>query len=79
MSYAEEVVKIVEEVGQKPVSPRFVNTRNFIRFHLLSKNPLCPNCGAVTIKKGMNRLPQKFKCPEGCRPVCKGCDDCAVE
>lgn len=36
--------------------------RNRVRFHILSKNPIC-SCGAVMEKQGYyNGKPQRFKC-----------------
>ncbi len=39
--------------------------RNWIRFHILGKNPICKECGAVMVKKGYPKdFIQAFKCLE---------------
>jgi len=40
--------------------------RNWIRYHILGKNPLCPECKAEMVKKGYPKdgFVQHFKCLE---------------
>jgi len=36
--------------------------RNWIRFHILGKNPLCPYCKEEMVQKGFPKFTVHFKC-----------------